>query len=619
MGISKLNFFMEKHFRGWVEEDLKGRHLVIDGYSMKHHLYSQRFDWSRGGQYRQFKDNVVDFYRGLQKVGVIPVVVLDGIDPTGQKLKTSLKRERERIKKIHTEQSRVSGRLRAREWCSITPSLTTDVYVQALMDLGIEYVVVDGEADDALVEIANVYDCPVLSNDSDFYMYKLSGGFIPLSKMDRRLFMARVYHYQDFCKQFRLKDESLRLVIPVLQGNDFWDTSVFKVDEFHAFLERRMRVASTRKSLLPYVQLASLFDSLESFVREISPLPFVNGDNLKKHCEQAASIYDNSKMLKIDDILEVTELRTFTGDLIPRWAVRQYRKGQLSIHVVSMLVVRKHKFHTFVDNITKESCILTSLPIRKCMYGILGCDSVTEYSREQRDVRGKEVASDSVIPASGRPLPPLGDMPRLESMEREDILYAILGCDVTVFHALHDHWRLAMAATAYWCNAVKPPLHLVKSLLLCFLVCHEQEQEQEPCKGFVMDRNMRNSSLWMEYLHFFAQWRACYKDTTSLDEVLMLPLPVTCPSLLYDGELAMHFACDTAPRDFIGLLRSLPVNRQLFWRLLDVAVPGRQAEREEEEEGEDKESPPPSPPSKEVTIKDNMQYNEGIIQNYISI
>ena len=53
----------------------------------------------------------------------------------------------------------------------VLPSLANDVYIQALIELNIKYVVVDGEVNVALVKVANFCNCPVLSDDSDFYLF----------------------------------------------------------------------------------------------------------------------------------------------------------------------------------------------------------------------------------------------------------------------------------------------------------------------------------------------------------------------------------------------------------------------------------------------------------------
>lgn len=568
MGIHKLTGFIEKHFTGWQRKELRG-HLVIDGYNIRHHL--NKCDWSHGGQFREYREHVLSFYGDLLRGGVVPIVVLDGIDYTGKKWPTIVKRVRDRIRQVHKELSRPDRKAEVRSQ-SIFPALGSEVYVQALMDLGIEYVVVDGEADDALVEIANYYGCPVLSSDSDFYIYNVKGGLVRLERMNIRknLITAEVYYYQAFCKEFKFRDESVRFIIPALVGNDFWTTNV-ENEDFQLLLEEEELgpLNYDDHALLPYVQFASLFDSLESFVDEIPHFPYLGSrrrTKLRENCQQSAEIYDSHRVFKISDILDVTALCTSEGDPIPLWALRNYRKEHLTKHSACALVMKRYAHHVFIDDTTKESCVVISLPIRKYIYGILGCDRVTEHFRVEQQLSSEDIHSFESV--SGHPLPSLRDMPRLSQSEREGLLYLLLGCDNGVLQALDRCWKLVLAATVFWYKATQPPTHLVKSLLLCFLICSGHSAELR--RRFTATTEFRHGPEWMCNLHSFAQWHSCYIDAISLDKVLMLPLPVTCPSLLYDGRLVMYFSM---PQNFDGLIRYFHADVRLFWKLLGVVLP----------------------------------------------
>ena len=59
---------------------------MIDGYNIMHHLW--RCDWSHGGQFDEYKDDVKGFYEGLLEGSVKPIVVLDGITHVGRKWST---------------------------------------------------------------------------------------------------------------------------------------------------------------------------------------------------------------------------------------------------------------------------------------------------------------------------------------------------------------------------------------------------------------------------------------------------------------------------------------------------------------------------------------------------
>ena len=56
--------------------------------------------------------------------------------------------------------------------------------VETLRALGVPLCVVDGEADKMIADLAHVWNCPIVSDDSDFLLYDLPGGVISCGDMD---------------------------------------------------------------------------------------------------------------------------------------------------------------------------------------------------------------------------------------------------------------------------------------------------------------------------------------------------------------------------------------------------------------------------------------------------
>ena len=67
--------------------------------------------------------------------------------------------------------------------CIIAPAMFHAAFRNILHELQILLYVVDSEGDWDTVAIANYYGCPILSNDSDYYMYNVEGGYIPLHRL----------------------------------------------------------------------------------------------------------------------------------------------------------------------------------------------------------------------------------------------------------------------------------------------------------------------------------------------------------------------------------------------------------------------------------------------------
>ena len=221
MGIPKLTSFVDRYFVGWKRENITGR-LVIDGFGLCYDLYS--FDWCQGGQYPQFHDSIVEYFESLRLSRIEPIVVYDGVDYKQEKVKTTMRRRKEAVERTTNLISKpvLRGNI-------ILPLLAIETFQYTLSGIHVKQIVVDGEADIIIAQLANFYACPVLSKDSDFYMYSLRGGFIPMDMFhwNCKPIVAEVYHVQAFIDQFELRHESVRLIIPAIAGNDFLPTIQF--------------------------------------------------------------------------------------------------------------------------------------------------------------------------------------------------------------------------------------------------------------------------------------------------------------------------------------------------------------------------------------------------------
>lgn len=340
-------------------------------------------------------------------------------------------------------------------------ALGSYVYIQVLRYLNITFVVVDGEADNVLVEIANFYDCPVLSNDSDFYMYKLKGGYVPMDRFHRfaNSFEAEVYYYEDFCAFFQIDEkaydgQSSRLIIVALAGNDFFPALIDRNDKYRSYIDQRVQLNGVRcHPLRSIIRYAFLFYSLESFMDKIQHFPHLSDAQkveLWENCKKSQKSYDSDRTLTIDDILAVSELRTCKGECFPPWAMMNYRKGQFCKFLCAMTVSQKYAFHMFIDDTTRETSVLISRPIRRYIYGILGSNSFTEYIRVNQQLSSEEITPNPFI--DGCPLPQLSGISSLSLGERRSLLYSLLGCHESVIEELKDYWKLVLAATVFWCK-----------------------------------------------------------------------------------------------------------------------------------------------------------------------
>ena len=228
MGIKGLQLFMTKHFLDKLEYEPLTGPLVIDGCGIMYDLYLECvLDWRVGGRYAVFKKKVTEFFKTFVNSGVSPVVVTDGLDLDGMKFDTKCKRKRESIKAIKES---IKARKRSISKL-IGPHFLLEVFLEAVRETRCELIFADGEADPVVMQIANERQCPVLANDSDFFIFPLAKGFVLHSNdLFRKSihYKTKVFRQDDFVRQWLAPgcgelpiNNDLCLLIPALVGNDF--------------------------------------------------------------------------------------------------------------------------------------------------------------------------------------------------------------------------------------------------------------------------------------------------------------------------------------------------------------------------------------------------------------
>ena len=577
MGIPRFTSYVDNNFTGWLREEIKGN-LVIDGSSLCYHLYS--YDWSHGGQYSEYRNNVVHCFISMSQSGITPIVVMDGVDFKEEKVETVMKRRNNAVKTIHKHTCSNQRRQREVLVDGVLPPLTMRVFAMVMQELKVKFIVADGEGDQAIYELANMYSCPVLSKDSDFLMYKLKGGYIPLNRFhwEAMPINAEVYYYHAFCSQMKLNDTDVRLLIPAITGNDFL-TGVDS-EAFVSYMAKQAQLYGRghhNPKVSTIVRYIGQFNSLDHFIGQMQAIPCLNEaekDILRENCASVRS-YDSEKTTTLERMNKVTELRAFNSEDFPEWILRQFRCGNL--YCMEALVLGKYVHNIFIDDTTVPSSSQASMPIRQFMYGLTGYSLVTEFCRDGLQVVGKGVHANTTV--GGHVLPPLSQIPNLSVSEREHLLYSILGgADNPQLLGLSEEWKLVMAATKFWVDHSSPSIHQIKALVLYFVI-------YATCPGeipnmyvqFEIPLKFIRSPKWMPTLHVYAQWQSVYGDAISLNQLLMLPVMVLSPAQLYDGRLVMFFAY---PDEEDFLASSLPIDHKMYGDLLDILLPKIPAQRQ---------------------------------------
>ncbi len=149
----------------------------------------------------------------------------------------------------------------------------------------IEYYVADGEADREIAALANHHKCPVVSSDSDFFIFDLKYGLIYFDRFCSERQINSFYDVRDFMEQFKLKKE-FRRVIPVIFGNDF------------------IKVGKNRHDFGPILSELSEYETCESYLA-------TREETTRKNYEVTNSYQITTQQHKIQ------HLSTYLLDFIP--------------------------------------------------------------------------------------------------------------------------------------------------------------------------------------------------------------------------------------------------------------------------------------------------------------
>ncbi|KOX68556.1 Protein asteroid [Melipona quadrifasciata] len=247
MGIPGLTAFINNHSDIYLEYyELHNTYLIIDGNNICYSIYNlyTKSNCAFGGDYDNYAQCVTNFFNDLLKCNVIPLVILDG-GIEDKKLRTIIKRTRDRISAACS-----FCPLSQRKAKSI-PLLLKEIFRDVMKENNIRHVQCLFEADNDIASVAKILKCPMLSSDSDFYIY--GALYIPFDTLDTYVVKnpngngymkcCKIYKVKNLLKSFKgLNQETLSLAA-VLLGNDYVQCKTFK----NFFRHLKLRGASNKK------------------------------------------------------------------------------------------------------------------------------------------------------------------------------------------------------------------------------------------------------------------------------------------------------------------------------------------------------------------------------------
>ncbi|XP_051812476.1 protein asteroid homolog 1-like [Acanthochromis polyacanthus] len=541
MGVQGLATLLDNNQGVYKDVKFRKSKLVVDGTNLIYLLYyNSGLDQNHGGEYAAFEALIKRFIAVLRTCEVTPYVVLDGgSDLTDKKLETVTKRAEDRIKKAH--QAAVEGGKK-----DILPPLIWRVFKQTLARLEVPVAQCFGEADQEIAALASEWNCPVLSGDSDFYIFDLPAGLLPFCYFQwedeeqdgSQSISCKTYHISRFCDVFKIQQKLLP-TFAVLGGNDYVNRQRISWTQF---APSGSKTPNRLEGLLcwlkgfqqPQQALNAAVVELMGKVSENSKAELLK--NLSEGKEEYQVPSSSLKGFLLNEKAPLTPAVKEVGSIhqVPDWIRLQLRQARLTPDVLDVLLLKRMSLSVTVGHKDQPSVNLTSRPLRQVMYGLLLGEQRSVPVKE-RDREGLKLTFIPVKPTFSR----IAQERRLNSLneanlsERLQVLLEALGVTEATLNDLLPELRLPVAVTCYWLRRAQPPpdLKLLKALLLGMtnenvLRAREDLQGEHP-----------HGKPDLVVAHAFNQWQVCLRDSIQLNQLLGFPLPEPDVARLYQGTL----------------------------------------------------------------------------------
>ncbi|XP_057683288.1 uncharacterized protein aste1b isoform X2 [Corythoichthys intestinalis] len=580
MGVRGLTTFVEGNQKFHSDVKFRASKLIIDASCLIYHLYSESsLDQHHGGEYDAFASLVSEFFSALRACNIEPYVLLDGgSDPTNKKFKTLQQRLQYKIREADKMSHGRNG--------SILPLLTTQVFIEVLIQEKVHLVQCLTEADWDIACLAHEWNCPVLSNDSDFFIFDLPGGYMPLNffhwndlkgEASERYIPARCYTRKVLCDFYHMSPELLPL-FAVFNGNDY---SSRDVHEILQLIKESTRNVNQMRSRSPSSRFDFLLRWLSSFSCSADALAKVKSlmrENsrgsmneqkvgLTSQLEERMKDYHVTPRSPLSCWFTENKIPEGYNQTLPNCLLKAAAQGLISPLVVDTLVMRRVMLYIQVEDSRNPSSYCCARAIRQAIYGILLLDEnqmsaskseeVTVFV-EEFDRVNLSVQVNQVEPRWLKSHFHVDGLNKIAEADRCKAIFEVLGVNRDALAHVPANIQLAVAVTSFWLQEAKPkPSHyhlqalvlgMVYGELLLMeesgIICYQipaQIQWAEEHRFITSMKRLRSRSrsnfVDIAAAHSFSQWQACLWCAHSLNQLLLRPIQEKPLSSLFSGTL----------------------------------------------------------------------------------
>lgn len=608
MGVMGLTTFINRTNGPGTRCLLRDVSLVVDGSSLAVQLYrssAARRRSSFNGDYSIIEAAFYKFFQCLRRCGIECYVICDG-GYDRRKIKTAIERLESRIRDacvINPKSLEIPDLM-------IFPLMLRDVFFYVMTILNVKFVICEQEADQEIAIVARYLNAPVLSFDSDFYIYDVS--YIPLISIDLKspvtlnddgkpTLDCEICKPGDFAKRYKIKPDLLPLMSTLL-GNDY-----VKRGTFLRFFKNLSLHSKKKKSTLGQNRIYSLIEWLQnedfdSAVKKVLDRFKLHQRQrilslIKKSCEAYKKTYckslyylnirkdtcneysdnDNNDFLNSEDDFEnslISPEQNSNNFIYPIWFLSLMRIGKISPRFFELLKYQMYISSPQVENKQSEDALTLSFPILRFSF-----DLITKfvYSKDLQYF-GRQYKKVVKIPICTKIKIPKHLKAKLDDENispSKDFFFYFLGKSISkpVLNYIEkvDRNIQILVLTIVWIKSQSSKLFLInESHIYCLLLYGiifkntlnspkvskiSKEELKSAASAFSKylqtdDKISSNLKLYdVKIVHEFAQFQCCLQQLSYLNVICSEPLVPCIISQTYNGTFLYNLYSQLIRKD----------------------------------------------------------------------
>lgn len=570
MGIRGFFTFIDNHHDHILDVIyLNDTKLIIDANNLMHYLFAKSGISSKyGGDYYDFKLAVDSYFTNLSKCNIKPMLIFDGsLKSDDSKLRTCIRRHAERLKHCH---SRVDNE-NDRSWEESIPLLLRKEFKEYLKANNIINITRNFEADNDIAKLANYFNCPVLTDDSDFFFYNLKKGFIALRYLNMKV--LKNLDGNNYLRGFIYKKDKFKLFFPnlnsqllafggTLHGNDYVQFKSLDKKMFLSRVSRKSKLSFNLEKHMKTVGILSWLSYIGNYRRAVKLVRSkyrTKDDDFWEKVENCVNEYMDTNfqtdMNIYEDLTNCYDLSTIftkSGKTIPEWLLQRLTYCNYGKILPNTLITRRVFLSMQVENFNYESSHAVSRPIRAYIYGILlkydnyqNDDFVEEYDRSEKNQYKFDVKPNYSVNVD------LNIINMMSIEKRKEVL--IRAANSHFDESLVDEeMKGVFYSIICWIGNGKPmisKLHvwtLFVSILRYFYITRDKKKpyHRKLWKYQNIPKLTNSKPFNVDFVHSIAQFQSIYLSLSWLNDLLDRPVKFLEPSCLLSGSFLYNFYKD---------------------------------------------------------------------------